>query len=147
VRYQVIERIPEDRYLKVPKLDQISRLETPPNFRVPSQGSRSGAWRVYQDSIEFCPEGQRAGCVENHPRAARNVLQARPMQIAGNRTHSRFDGLRRFVPGRGAKVEKCLIWLEFEQGHDALRSYVLHPRASGSNATRHAIAPRYIGHF
>ena len=106
---------------------QIRRLESPFDFGIAAERACAGTWCVDQNSIEFGSKWQGLCAIQHYKRAVEiaHLSQTVQVNIARDSVSSQLDGLRGFVPRRGANVEKCLARVQIEQRHDGLRADVL----------------------
>ena len=85
---------------------------------------------IHKNAIETHSKTAAAGCVQHNQSAAECLhgFQTAQMHIAGNSAHARFQGLRGFIPGCGANIQKRWPGNKVEQRHDCLRADILNPQ-------------------
>jgi hypothetical protein len=66
------------------------------------------------------------------------------MQVARDRSHSRFERLSGLITGRGAKIQKPLTILQIQKRYDRLRPYILYSRAGRRIARAQAVTSRQL---
>jgi len=124
---QMLKRLAHESYLLGVKVGQVDRLETPLDFGIASDGASSGARRIDENAIEFGPERQWLGAIQDDQRAVEiaHLFQAVQVNVARDSSGSLLDGLRGLVAGRGTQIEERLAGMQIEQRHDGLRANVL----------------------
>ena len=128
----MLHRLANQSHLLDMQIGQIGRLETPLDFGIAAERACAGTRRVDQNSIEFDAERQRLRGIEHDKRAVEiaHLLQAVQVDVARDGTHSLLNGLRGFVAGRGADIEKSLAGMQIKQWNDGLSADILDaPRA------------------
>ena len=148
VRRELRKSVAQDGDLALLESGEIFGLQLPFDFGIAGQRAGAGTGGVDQDAIEWAAERQRMAGVEHDDGNVerRERSGAAGVKFGGDGANRGFDGLRRFVAGRGAEIEKSVSGLELQQGDNSLRGNVLEAERLRI-ALRQSIAAGDIGGF